>query len=189
MRASATKCFAAFGVLWLGAVIVRATVLVPAEFREIVNGSEIIAYGRVVDAEPEMSDDRKRVETIVTFEVGTYLKGGPGETITFRVPGGRIGRYRTVLVGAPSFEPGEEAVLFFDVRPGVPPFIFGLSQGVFRVRRDGSTQQRLVIPSAPMARGAAPETVVRGSRRPVALETFGAQVRAVMAEAASKEPR
>ena len=70
----------------------HATVLVPAEFREIVNGSEIIAYGRVVDATPEWSADRKRIDTVVTFEVGTWLKGGPGDTLTFKVPGGRIGR-------------------------------------------------------------------------------------------------
>lgn len=166
----------------------RATVLLPAEFREIVGQSQIIAYGRVIDAVPELSDDRKRIDTIVTFEVGTYLKltaGGTGETLTFRVPGGRIGRYRSVTVGAPVFESGDEAVLFLSKKDGGLPYVFGLSQGVFRVQRDARTQRRMVM--APlMARGASAETVVRGavSRQPLPLETFGAQVRAVMSELA-----
>jgi hypothetical protein len=164
---------------------VRATVLLPAEFREIVGQSQIIVYGRVIDAVPELSDDRKRIDTIVTFQVGTYLKGGDGETLTFRVPGGQIGRYRSVTVGAPVFESGDEAVLFLRQTGDAPPHVFGLNQGVFRVQRDAVTQRRVV--RAPLlARGESPETVVRGaaSRRPMELETFGAQVRAVMAELA-----
>src|SRR5687768_5835902 len=82
------------------ATTVRGTVLVPAEFREIVGNSQIIAYGRVADAVPELSDDRKRIDTVVTFDVGTYLKGDSGATLSFRVPGGQIGRYRSVTVGA-----------------------------------------------------------------------------------------
>jgi hypothetical protein len=166
----------------------RATVLLPAEFREIVGQSQIIVYGRVVNAVPELSDDRKRIETIVTFEVATYLKGGSGETLTFRVPGGRIGRYRSVTVGAPVFESGDEAVLFLNRREATaPPYIFGMNQGVFRVQRDARTRQRIVMPPL-LARGQAPEKVVRGaaSRQPMPLESFGAQVRSVMAELAGE---
>src|SRR5689334_121197 len=90
----------------------RATVLLPAEFREVVAGSEIIVYGRVTDVRPEWSDDRSRIDTIVSVEAGTYLKGGPGDVVTFRVPGGQIGRYKNVMIGAPEFRQGEEVVLF-----------------------------------------------------------------------------
>jgi hypothetical protein len=165
----------------------RATVLLPAEFREIVGGSEIIAYGRVADAASELSDDRKRIDTVVTFEVATYLKGGPGETLTFRVPGGQVGRYRSITVGAPMFEAGDEAVLFLRQRDGAP-YVFGLNQGVFRVQREGRNQSRVVMPPL-MARGESPEPIVRGApgRQPMTLEAFGAQVRAVMAELQGRE--
>lgn len=165
----------------------RATVLLPAEFREIVGESEIIAYGRVLDAAAELSADRKQIDTVVTFEVGTYLKGAQGETLTFRVPGGQIGRFRSVTVGAPTFEPGDEAVLFLRRREDGLPYVFGLNQGVFRVQRDPRTQRRMVLPPL-MARGEAPETVVRGaaSRSPMPLESFGAQVSEVMAELAGR---
>jgi hypothetical protein len=161
-----------------------ATVLVPAEFREIVNGSEVIAFGRVVDTTVERSDDRTRVDTLVTLQVDTYLKGGPGRTLTFRVPGGQIGRFRNVMVGAPIFETGDEAVVFLNVRGGDPPSVFGLNQGVFRVRVDAQTKRRIVVPPALMARDQSRELVVRGAaaRQSVPLETFGGQVQTVIAE-------
>lgn len=178
-------------LLCLAPAALRGTVLVPAEFREIVNGAETIAFGRVSDVVADWSVDRKRVDTLVTFGVGTYLKGGPGDTIVFRVPGGRIGRYRNVMVGAPVFRIGDEAVLFLKRMEDGYPVVFGLSQGVFRVRTDAGTRRRIVVPPALMARSEAPETVVRGatSRRSVPLETFGAQVQTVLAEKAAGSAR
>ena len=172
-------------VLCVLPVAVQATVLVPAEFREIVNGSDVIAYGRVVETIPEWTEDRKRVDTVVTFQVATYLKGGPGETLIFKVPGGTIGRYRNVLVGAPQFRGGDEAILFLNTRDREFPAVFGLNQGVFRVAVDAGTRRRMVMPPL-LGRGGVPEPVVRGAatRRPLALEAFGAQVRSVLDEAA-----
>jgi hypothetical protein len=172
-------------------VALRATVIVPAEFREIVNGADIIAYGRVVETTVEWSDDRKRVDTLVTLQVGTYLKGGPGETLVFRVPGGQVGRFRNVMVGAPQFAVGEETVVFLNISDGGHPFVFGLNQGVFRVRIDDQTKRRVVTPPVLAARSSAPEVVVRGAvdRRPVPLETFGAQVQTVVAESAARVAR
>ena len=162
----------------------RATVLIPAEFREIVAGSQIIVYGRVAEVRSEWSEDRSRIDTIVTVEAGSYLKGGPGGTVTFRVPGGQIGRYRNVMVGAPSFQPGEEAVLFLNASGPSVAHVFGLSQGVFRVRVDARTGRRLVIPPVLMARGDDPQAVTRGdrSRRQLSLEAFAATVRTAMAQ-------
>ena len=162
----------------------HATVLIPAEFREIVAGSQIIVYGRVADVRAEWSDDRRRIDTIVTIQAGTYLKGGPGSAVTFRVPGGTIGRYTNVLVGAPAFREGEEAVLFLSAQGPSIAHVFGLSQGVFRVSVDARTGRRLVTPPVLMAKGDAAETVVRGdrARRPLPLDTFAAAVRAAMAQ-------
>jgi hypothetical protein len=171
-------------VLLLCAHELRATVLVPAEFREIVAGSQIIVYGRVADVRPEWSDDRRRIDTIVTLAAGSYLKGGPGTTVTFRVPGGQIGRYRNVMVGAPAFTAGEEAVLFLSASGPSIAHVFGLSQGVFRVRVDTRTGRRLVIPPVLMSQGDEPQTVTRGdrARRQLALDAFADTVRAAMAQ-------
>lgn len=169
-------------LLW-AAQDLRATVLVPAEFREVVAGSQIIVYGRVSDVRPEWSSDRSRIDTIVSVDAGSYLKGGPGDTVTFRVPGGQIGRYRNVVVGAPEFREGEEVVLFLNAAGPSIAHVFGLSQGVYRVRIDARTGQRVVVPPVLMAAGDAPQTVVRGdrARQPLPLESFAASVRRAMA--------
>jgi hypothetical protein len=159
-----------------------ATVLVPAEFREIVQGSQVIVHGRVVDVRSDWTTDRFRIETFVTLEAGAYFKGGPGERVTFRVPGGTIGRYRSLMVGAPEFRAGDEVVIFLTSEGPSVPHVFGLSQGVFRVRRQLRSGRRLVVPPALMAASDTPQRVTRGAaaRRPVPLDAFGAQVRAAM---------
>src|SRR6185436_17271337 len=111
--------------LLLAAPALRATVLVPAEFREIVAGSQIIVYGRIAEVQPEWSGDHRLIESVVTLEAATYLKGGPGGVVTFRVPGGQIGRYKSVMIGAPEFHPGEEAVLFLTGQSAAAVHIFG----------------------------------------------------------------
>lgn len=169
-------------ILLLLAPPLHATVLLPAEFREIVNGSQVIVYGRVTAVRAVESDARRRIDTIVTLDAATYLKGGPADTVTFRVPGGRIGRYRSFMVGAPEFSVGDEVVLFLRADGPVVPQVFGLNQGVYRVRVDAETGRRMVVPPALVAAGDTPEMVARGAanRRPVALDAFGAQIRAAM---------
>lgn len=170
-------------VLLLLAQDARATVLLPAEFREVVAGSQIIVYGRVTDVRAEWSGDRTRIDTIVTVEAGSYLKGGPGDAVTFRVPGGQIGRYKNVMVGAPEFSRGEEVMLFLSAAGPSIAHVFGLNQGVYRVRVDARTGRRVVVPPVLMAARDAPQTVVRGdrSRQPLTLDSFAASVRTAMA--------
>lgn len=173
----------AFLLLALVSTTLHATLIVPAEFREIVGGSQVIVYGRVTDVRAEwIASEPRRIDSIVTLDVSTYLKGGPGESVTFRVPGGTIGRYRSTMVGAPQFSEGDEVVLFLRSNGPAIPHVFGLSQGVYRVRVDERTGQRLVVPPVLMATGDAPQVVKRGAadRKPVSLDTFGAQVRAAL---------
>jgi hypothetical protein len=177
------RFFIALAALLLAAPGLRATVLVPAEFREIVAGSQVIVYGRIAEVRPEWSDDRRRIDTVVTVDAGSYLKGGPASVVTFRVPGGQIGRFKNVTIGAPEFEPGEEAVLFLRAEGPSMAHVFGLSQGVFRVRVDARSGRRVVVPPVLMAQDDLPQTVVRGARErtPLPLDTFAATVRTAMA--------
>ena len=101
---------------------------------------------------------------------------------TFRVPGGQIGRYKNVMVGAPEFRQGEEVVLFLSAAGPSIAHVFGLNQGVYRVRVDPRTGRRLVVPPVLTAASDAPQAVVRGdqTRQPLALDTFAASVRTAM---------
>jgi len=166
----------------------NATVLVPAEFHEVVAGSQIIVYGRVAAIRAEWSDDRSRIESIVTVTAGTYLKGGPGGTVTFRVPGGQIGRYRNVMIGAPQLQGGDEAVFFLTASGASMAHIFGLNQGLYRVRVDAQTGQRLVVLPVLMSDSDQPRTVVRGdpARRQLSLDQFAATVRQAMSSGSAR---
>jgi hypothetical protein len=153
-----------------------AMVLVPADFAEMVSGSQLVVYGRVVDVRSQMVGARRTIESVVTVAVAQAIKGDPGATVSVRVPGGVVGRYRRVMIGAPSFRPGEEVVLFLSGRPPAIPMPFGLSQGVYRVSRDGNGRGLVAPP--PLVEG----RVVRGdpARTPLDVNAFVRQVKAAM---------
>jgi hypothetical protein len=177
--------------------VASATVLVPADFSEIVGGSAIIAHARIVDVRAEWADGRRWIDSVVTADVVTYLKGASErQAISFKVPGGRLGRFRSVVVGAPSFVRGEEAILFLKARGDEMPDVFGLNQGVFRIRIDSVTGQRIVVPPVMKTdpSSSEPQPLVRGAidRKPLTFDAFGARVRETMAanaRAASRKSR
>jgi hypothetical protein len=160
----------------------RATTFAPADFSELVLAARAIAHGRIVDVQPQLSDGRRRVETLVTLQVATYLKGSLGSTVVFRVPGGQIGRYRTVVLDAPNFAPGDEVVLVLGARGPSVPYVLGMSQGVFRVFSDPISGDRRVMPTPVLGEGNEWQRVVRGaaSRRPILLTDFAASVQAIL---------
>jgi hypothetical protein len=158
-----------------------ATVYVPVDFGAMVTASTFIVHGRVEEVRSEPTADRRAIATFVTVNIDRSLKGTAGTSVTFKLPGGQVGRYRRIVVGAPQFERGDEVVLFLTSRGPSIPYLFGLSQGVYRVsRRSG---QPLVAPP-PVAGGIGPERVVRGdpARRPLPLDDFARAIRAVLEE-------
>lgn len=174
---------AALVVIVAAAARVSATVYVPADFDEIVTASVFIAHGRVVDVRAEATRDRGGIVTFVTLAVDESLKGGTHASITFRVPGGEIGRYRRVVVGAPRFDRGDEVVVFLAARGPSVPYVFGLSQGVYRVSR--ASGRAMVGPPPARLEGASGRRLVRGdpARRPLPLADFVGEVRAAIARA------
>ena len=88
-----------------------ATIVVPADFAELTAEAGAIAHGRIVRVEARQGEGL-RVERLVTLQVLEYFKGGWGNVVQFRMPGGTLGRYQTVTIGAPDFFEGDEVVLF-----------------------------------------------------------------------------
>src|SRR3954471_12539903 len=122
-------------LLTLLALPARATVLIPADLGELSRDALAIARGRVVALDSQWTEDHGTIETIVTLEVDSYLKGSLGSTLRFRVPGGELGRFRSVVVGAPEFAIDQRVVVFLGAHGPSVPHVLGLSQGVFRVAR------------------------------------------------------
>lgn len=164
----------------------HATVILPIEFRELVTTAPVIVHGQVVDVRAGWTEGRRSVETLVTIAASEYLKGDLGERMTFRVPGGQLGRYRTIFVGAPEFREGDEVVLFLKYQAPSYPYIIGLSQGAFRVVPEARTGRRMVTTPIVMGTGGGePERIVRGdvTRKPLPIDAFRDAVRKVIAGA------
>jgi len=163
-------------VLWVIATPLWATVLVPADLAELARDARVIARGQVVAVDGRWTDDRRTIETLVTLETETYLKGELGPTLQFRVPGGTLGRLRNIVIGAPRFDVGQRVVVFLGVRGPSVPYILGLNQGVYRL---GTTRTGQVLVSPPAVMPGVTGPVVRGSsaRRPSPLADFERNVR------------
>src|SRR5258708_2814674 len=122
---------------------------------------------------------------MVTLDVDESLKGDLGGSVQFRVPGGLLGRFRSIVVGAPRFAVGDRVVVFLGTRGPMIPYIVGFSQGVYRVVRDNASGARGAwrVTPPPIAPSASdvPVRIVRGdpSRVPLALDEFEARVRAL----------
>jgi hypothetical protein len=178
----------------------RATVVVPAGVAELANEARAIVHGRVVRIDTRQGDGR-RVERIVTVQVADYLKGSLGNVVQLQLPGGTFGRYRTIQIGAPELEEGDEVVLFLGQGDTDPlPHLLGFHQGLYRLVTDPSSGERFVMP--PLVQGAGaeatqPTPVTRGdvTRRPQTLDEFRATIAAALkspstpAAAAVRRPR
>ena len=151
----------------------QATTLVPGDFAQMARESELIVHGTVVSVQGQLTGSRQTIESVITVQVADTMKGAPTAQAVFRVPGGRVGRYRRVMVGAPEFTAGDEVILFLKGRAPAMAMPYGLSQGVYRVARRGGTAT--VTPAVAAGTG----RVTRGdpARRPLDPAAFAQQVR------------
>jgi hypothetical protein len=163
------------------AVPARATVLIPADLGELSRDALAIARGRVAALDTQWTEDRGTIETIVTLEVESYLKGSLGSTLRFRVPGGDLGRFRSIVVGAPQFAVDQRVVVFLGARGPSVPYVLGLNQGVFRLAPAADNSGWMVTSPVLAPATGVSTRIVRGdpSRGPVTLGDFERTVRAL----------
>jgi hypothetical protein len=161
-----------------------ATTLVPADFARMARDSELIVRGTVVHVQAQMAGAGQTIESLITLSVADTIKGTAGAQTVFRIPGGRVGRYRRVMVGAPQFQPGDEVILFLKGRAPAIAMPYGLSQGVYRVARRAGTA--VVTPAVTASAG----RVVRGdpARRPLDPESFARQVELALTGGSATQP-
>ncbi len=162
-----------------------ASTLLSAEFREVVADAAVVIRGRVTDVRAVRSD-RGEVETVVTIAVDATLKGEAGPFVSMRLPGGTLGRYRTMVPGAPRVALGDQAVFFLKRARGNTLWPVGLSSGLYRIALDPLTRRIVVAP--PVVAGvttAATGRVIRGDTRrgPMPLTEFESLVALVQAAA------
>lgn len=149
-------------VVW-AAVTTTASTLLPADFRATVTQATVIVRGRVTDVRAVRSVAGE-VETVATIAVDATLKGGARAFVSMRLPGGTIGRYRTVMPGAPRVDVGDSGVFFLKAAPGGALWPVGLSSGMYRI---ATTNGRVMVapPVLPGVTTATTGIVRRGDTR------------------------
>jgi len=162
------------------AVTTSASTMLPADFRTTVLDATVIVRGRITDVRAVRSAVGD-VETVATVAVEAVLKGEATAFVSMRMPGGTIGRYRTLMPGAPSVARGEAGVFFLKRAPGGVLWPVGLSSGIYRV----ATAQGRAMVAPPVMPGVTTATtgrVVRGDtrRRMLPLSEFESLVALVL---------
>ena len=165
------------------AASLQASLIIPAEFREVVGGASLIVRGTVTDVRTITTPER-RVESVATVAVASVLKGDVVSFVSVLVPGGAVGNRRFVRIGAPTFRQGQQAVLFLRRDSGGQWRPVQLGMGVYRVHTDRMTGQARVEPPVLAGWSTAPVgRVVRGDarRQSVAVPEFESLVRLIVA--------
>lgn len=130
-------------IAWLGSA--SATTLLKLDLETMTTKSEAIVQGKVTTMESRKVGGR--IYTYITLDVHEMLKGGPEETITFRIMGGRVDGLVTIVHGTPNFSKDEEVVVFLE-RPlkDSPLVVTGMVQGKFHVTVGPDQSSRYVVP-------------------------------------------
>ena len=129
---------------------IRATTLAKLNLDQIAAGSEAVAHVRCTAAESRWENGS--IWTLATVDVLEIMKGNLPDSITIRVPGGRVGHLTATVEATPRFWPGNEAVVFLQRSRAGGFMVAGWAEGTFRISRDPHTGAETVTQdSSPFA--------------------------------------
>ncbi len=130
----------------VAAAAARATVYAPMDDATLTDASADIVTGTVTASAARKIDDRIVTETTVIVD-RTY-KGDAGMTVVVTTPGGTVGDEGVVIYGAPTFDVGDEVLLYLQPGPHGDVRTTGLALGAYRlaVSADGTLVATHAVP-------------------------------------------
>ena len=123
----------------------QSTLVIPSSLEYMVNRSDTIVNGTIRDSHGYW--EKKRIYTGVRVDVLQYIKSADSSqpaTIELKVLGGQVGDTRLEIDRAPTFEPGEEVLLFL-IKQGDKYQIYGIYYGACRVVLDEDGVSKRVV--------------------------------------------
>jgi hypothetical protein len=101
---------------------------------ELTNGATTIIRGTVLDLRSHWNEEKTHIVTDVTLSAEKYVKGYEGGEVTIQVPGGTVGEHGEWVEDVPTFEKGQEVILFL----GDDEYfrVVGWHQGKFTIEKD-----------------------------------------------------
>lgn len=112
----------------------NATQTVPMSVRTMTDHAAVVFVGTVTALDAVRHDDRRGIETTVTFGDIEWLKGAvdeDDESFTLLTPGGTVDGWRAEVAGAPRFAVGDRMLLFILPSWSVHPVV-GVMRGCVR---------------------------------------------------------
>lgn len=178
--------------LLLGAAALcgHAAVLRILSLDQMSDQSSAVVHGTVTASRMEWNSTHTSIVTIYTVKANRYLKGGFGDTFEITQMGGKVGNLVLNVPGVPTFQTGEEVVLFvwtddvYHLNQAI-----GFEQGVFRVRTDPASGMKYVnrnLPSASVGQMVTSERVVQAPQGSRELSSFLSQVGASITRVAQE---
>lgn len=148
---SPTGLRAALALGLLVAAPAGATSMVPLSHAQLVDASDAIVRGQVVEVWVEQDSDGA-VWTRAQIAVEEVLKGSPDlRVVVVDQQGGTYGAATTRVDGVARFSVGEDALVFLETLGSGHTVPVGMMQGKFTVRLDPYTRaalaQRFTVPS------------------------------------------
>jgi hypothetical protein len=121
-------------VLFGAALEARATVLEALSVETLAERADAVVWARVGPSASRMANRGGHLVavTVTRLNVREWLKGEGGATLSVVERGGAHPGGRTVVVGAPRYEPGEEVIVFL-ARDAGSYRTLGMTQGRFEV--------------------------------------------------------
>lgn len=102
---------------------------------DLARKADTIVLGTVIQQESAWNTQHTVIYTDVTLAVERALTGNPGELVTLRITGGKVGGLGMRTSNDAEFYEGERVIVFLDTR-AVPSTVVGMQQGKFTVKDD-----------------------------------------------------
>ena len=135
---STRRVLAAAAAVLLAAAATQAvaSVFLKVDIPTLKRMSEAVVHARVSDVRSEWGPDGRFIFTYATLDVKGRLHGQAADQVIVRVPGGQMGDYHVEMIGAPTFQVGDEVVVFLSRWGDGAPMVAGYAEGVSRVVTD-----------------------------------------------------
>jgi hypothetical protein len=118
----------------LGAAIpVLAAVAPELSVEALAREADAVVRATVTSSASRWTADGRHIRTVVSLRRRSAWRGAPPAHLEVDVPGGTVGDVAQVVSGAPSFQDGEEVVVFLRASTPGTWRVHGLALGKFRV--------------------------------------------------------
>ncbi len=103
--------------------------------------ADVVAVGRVTGLTAEWDQNKRRIVTHVTMNVGEYLKGGAGSVMTITSPGGEVDGVGEWYSHTARFNKDEDVVVFAEKDKSGNFRVSGGQEGKISIKKDQASGQ------------------------------------------------